>query len=104
MAFSSASYSPSIWRTEARAVIAKVRADNPGVTGPALKKLANAAYPFGPRQYHPYKIWLSELRAQFPKPRPVCKRCGGAGWYDLGGGRGSATCGCLASRAGVARG
>jgi hypothetical protein len=23
-----------------------------------------AAYPFGERKYHPYKIWLSEIRRQ----------------------------------------
>ncbi|MEZ4865332.1 MAG: hypothetical protein R3C14_28745 [Caldilineaceae bacterium] len=37
-------------------------ADNPGVEGAALRALISQAYPFGERRYHPYKIWLSEVK------------------------------------------
>ena len=28
----------------------------------ALRKALHEAYPFGERKYHPYKIWLDEIR------------------------------------------
>ena len=34
------------------------------VDGPAFRKELKDAYPFGPRQYHPYKIWLDEIGRQ----------------------------------------
>lgn len=59
------------WRQQANAVIL-----------PALRKLPidmplrekrkalNALYPFGIRQYHPYKIWLSALKEALREPPP----------------------------------
>jgi hypothetical protein len=29
-----------------------------------LRKKLHAAYPFGERKYHPYKIWCDEIRSQ----------------------------------------
>lgn len=52
----------SRWRNMALEVITKVMNDNP-TAGPAeLRKLLRAAYPFGQRKYHPYKIWCEEQR------------------------------------------
>lgn len=53
---------PSKWRERSLEVICKVMNDNP-TAGPAeLRKLLRAAYPFGQRKYHPYKIWCEEQR------------------------------------------
>ncbi len=54
----------SYWRPHAAKVIQRVLKENPDKTEKELKALLRAAYPFGPRQYHPYKIWCSEVRAQ----------------------------------------
>ena len=52
------------WRDIARPIIAKVLADTKQQDEKAIKAALFAAYPFGPREYHPYKIWLSEIKAQ----------------------------------------
>jgi hypothetical protein len=52
----------SKWREVARQTILKVVRDNRGKTEKEMRKLLAAAYPFGFRELHPYKIWLSELR------------------------------------------
>ena len=52
------------WRDLARPIIAKVIAE----VGTSDRKRLNAAlreaYPWGPREYHPYKIWCNEIRVQ----------------------------------------
>lgn len=50
------------WRERAHEVIAAVIREHPDVEGPALRKLISAAYPFGERAMHPYKIWLDEVK------------------------------------------
>lgn len=56
----------SYWRDMAREkikqVIAEVGLEDPG----RLKRALFDAYPFGTRNYHPYKIWLSEIKKQVP--------------------------------------
>jgi len=54
----------SPWREDSRKVIQSVMRANPDTDEQELRKLISAAYPFGQRQYHPYKIWCSEVRAQ----------------------------------------
>ena len=52
------------WRDIARPIIADV-INRVGVEDEkALKKALFDAYPFGERQYHPYKIWLDEIKIQ----------------------------------------
>ena len=52
------------WREHARpiiaAVIARVGTDDMKALRAALKE----AYPYGPRQYYPYKTWCHEIRVQ----------------------------------------
>ena len=37
---------------------------------PKLRKALREAFPWGVREYHPYKIWLDEIRIQLgDKPR-----------------------------------
>ena len=55
------------WRDAAKPVIQKAlqEAEAQGLDAEATHKYVNAAYPFGQRAYHPYKILLSELKATF---------------------------------------
>lgn len=55
----------SYWRKRAKAVIDKVITDNPKATPDELKRLIDAAYPFGSRELHPYQIWLKERTLAF---------------------------------------
>lgn len=53
----------SRWRNESAEVIAAVLAAlPPGSTTVEKRKAVSAAYPFGPRAHHPYRIWYSEVR------------------------------------------
>lgn len=52
------------WRTTAAAVISKCIQEHPDAYESDLRKIISAAYPFGERKYHPYKIWLSEVKHQ----------------------------------------
>lgn len=60
------------WRDVAHAAIQKAlaEAEAQGLDAEATKRHVNAAYPFGERAYHPYKIWLSEMKRTF---NPVTK-------------------------------
>lgn len=59
------------WRAEARRVIADAYAVGlaRGLIGETLYDHVNAAYPFGPRAYHPYKMWCSEMQRRFNPER-----------------------------------
>jgi hypothetical protein len=50
------------WRETARPIISKIL--NEHTDEAAIKKALFDAYPFGERRYHPYKIWLDEIRRQ----------------------------------------
>ncbi len=60
----------SYWRKQAapiiRRVIEEVGCDDERV----LRKALAEAYPFGPKAYHPYKIWLDEIKKQLQGPKP----------------------------------
>ncbi len=73
----------SNWRNISRQAIEKVHAGlDPNVSFKDRKAAVDAAYPFGERQYHPYKMWLAERKAYlarwsdkpagplFQEPRP----------------------------------
>lgn len=56
----------SKWRIVARAAIQKAIASLPPECDRAeLKKAIDQAYPFGEREYYPYKVWLDERRKTF---------------------------------------
>jgi hypothetical protein len=63
------------WRDRARPIIAKVLADTKGQDEKAIKVALFNAYPFGPREYHPYKVWLDEIRRQrkLRRTKPLSK-------------------------------
>ena len=73
------------WKQRAAAHIRFVVAQHPTVTDEKeLRKLLRDNYPFGLREYHPYKAWLKAVREFFeerdrpqlipvdPNHRPVC--------------------------------
>jgi len=59
------------WREKARSVIDQVYRDNPTATPEQMTKLLRDAYPFGERKYHPYKVWLDEVRKRKQLPTPA---------------------------------
>lgn len=52
----------STWRDIARPIIARVL--RAGGTEYEIKQALYDAYPFGVRMYHPYKVWLDEIKKQ----------------------------------------
>jgi len=50
------------WRDSARPIIAEVIARVGRDDMKALRRALREAYPFGPRQYYPYRIWLDEIK------------------------------------------
>ncbi len=73
----------SHWREASKRVILGVIADHPNTPWPELQRLIAAAYPFGPRSHHPYKMWLKEVaacraaRVPLPPPQPDLSELGG---------------------------
>lgn len=57
----------STWRQKAAPIIAKVIEQHRGEPESQVRKALREAYPFGPRRYHPYKMWLKEIRFQLGK-------------------------------------
>ena len=57
----------SHWRTRARKVIQAVIKDNAGKSEKDILAAIRKAYPFVERKYHPYKIWLDEVKVQTGK-------------------------------------
>jgi hypothetical protein len=60
----------SYWRRQAIPIIRRVIEEVGRDDERALRKALAEAYPFGPRAYHPYKIWLDEIKKQLQGPKP----------------------------------
>jgi hypothetical protein len=56
--------SDSRWRPIAALAISRVLAEAKGRPEAEIVAALRAAYPFGQRKYHPYKVWLSEVKRQ----------------------------------------
>lgn len=52
------------WREHATPIIAKVLKETKGLEEKEIKKALREAYPFGEREYWPYKVWCDEVRKQ----------------------------------------
>ncbi len=52
----------SQWRTFSQIAIKKAIDDCKSQDKTEIRKAIDAAFPFGERAYHPYKIWLSERK------------------------------------------
>lgn len=55
------------WRDRCRPIITRVLAENQGKEEKEIRKALKEAYPYGEREYHPYKIWCDEIRVQMGK-------------------------------------
>lgn len=63
------------WREHAAPIIARVLKETAGKPEKDIRRALREAYPYGERQYHPYKIWCDEIRRQRGlKPPPPSKR------------------------------
>lgn len=54
----------STWRDHCRPIIKKVLEENKDKSEKEIKLALKNAYPYGMRKYHPYKIWLDEIKVQ----------------------------------------
>ena len=54
----------SWWRAKAAPIVARVLAETAGKPEPEIRAALRAAYPFGVRRHHPYRIWCDEIRVQ----------------------------------------
>lgn len=62
----------SPWSRRSREVIEAALAGlPPDATDDDKRKAVSAAYPFGPRKHHPYKMWCAEVRAILGPKRPA---------------------------------
>jgi hypothetical protein len=59
------------WRQRAAPVIRGVLEDMKGKPEKEIRAALREAYPFGERRYHPYKVWLDEIRVQRKKKAPT---------------------------------
>lgn len=59
------------WRQAARRKIDQALRDPECPDDPKeLKDFINSRYPFGPREYYPYRVWLEELGKVIQEPTP----------------------------------
>lgn len=52
------------WRDYARPIVTQVLKETSGKSEKEIRQALIEAYPFGERKYHPYKIWLDEIKVQ----------------------------------------
>lgn len=59
------------WKNHARSVIVNAlsEAKEQGLDDAATLRLVDSRYPFGPRECHPYKMWLAARRELVPSVR-----------------------------------
>jgi hypothetical protein len=61
----------SRWRKRAREVIRHVLERMASdATGEEKRAAISAAYPFGPRKFHPYRMWLLQVSEALRSPAP----------------------------------
>lgn len=60
------------WRERAAPIVAQTLRATAGRPEAEVRAALRAAYPFGPREDWPYKVWLDEIRRQrgLPRARP----------------------------------
>jgi hypothetical protein len=62
------------WREIAKPIISAVLNDLRGEDERTIRKALRDAYPFGPRRYHPYKIWCDEVAVQLGTKKHKTKK------------------------------
>jgi hypothetical protein len=63
--------SASYWRDRSAPIIAAVLAEHKDSDDKTRRAALRAAYPFGPRLHHPYKIWCDEICKQLGRPASI---------------------------------
>lgn len=58
-------------RDKFRPCIAEIIAANGGKSRAELRRIFRAAFPCGQRAYHPYEVWLDEIRVQLGEKKPL---------------------------------
>jgi len=58
------------WRSAARPIIAAIIREYSTDDIPRLRAALRDAFPWGERRYHPYKVWLDEIRVQLGLKHP----------------------------------
>jgi len=71
------------WRDKARPIIECVLRDTAGADEKVIRQALFDAYPFGPREHHPYKVWLDEIRRQRGLKPPSAPAPAPAGQWAL---------------------
>lgn len=66
--------SVSYWRNQAAPIVQKVLAETAGKPEGEIRRAIADAYPFGIREYHPYKIWCDEVARQRGKKSALGSR------------------------------
>lgn len=56
------------WRDSAKPIIQKIIFENKDKSEKEIRAALRAAYPWGQRSNHPYKIWCDEVNKQLKKP------------------------------------
>jgi len=56
-------------RDMCRPIIAQLLEANKGKTEKEIRKALRDGFPWPPRKYHPYKIWLDEINVQMGRRR-----------------------------------
>lgn len=64
----------SHWRHRAKPIIARVLWETEGRSDKEIQAALLEAYPFGPKAFHPYKIWRDEIARQTGKKPPLGTR------------------------------
>lgn len=75
------------WREKVKPIIASVIADVGTSDMAKLRQALRDAFPFGPRQYHPYKIWLDEINVQLGLKKTTVRRKGRVAREPITGGQ-----------------
>lgn len=76
--------SKSYWRDQAAPIIERVLKEMAGKPEKEIRKALHDAYPFGPREYHPYKIWLDEIKKQRGgRPAPIFVEDTRRAWFQV---------------------
>ena len=52
------------WRDHAKPIISRVIGEHRDRPVQEIRRALRDVYPFGLRQYHPYKVWCDEVRIQ----------------------------------------
>lgn len=66
--------SRSKWRKGCTPIIKQVLIDTKGLSEKEINKALCDAYPFGKKQYYPYRIWRDEIKIQLGLKEPLPKK------------------------------